>query len=154
MQEVVDGFSVRSSTPFNETLDMDAFIRRIEGDLSFLDDETREGLLPATGDRFLSQLSEEHPPRLLRVHAEGEEIKGLVRIDYSDNGFGCLAFLLEKDDAGRIRIVDWDDYATGTSISRFAVQMAEVAKPTPTSLGKLFDAVTATGSTRNSSSPS
>ena len=49
----------------------------------------------------------------VRSRSIGLEHRALMRVDLGDGGLNYLDFILQKDKAGTVRIIDWHDYAKG-----------------------------------------
>jgi hypothetical protein len=77
--------------------------------------ELRKGLamgLARVGEVMVRNLSGANM-KFLRLRNKGSERTALMRIDFGDKGLNYLDLILEKDNKGAIKIVDWYDYSKG-----------------------------------------
>ena len=145
LDEVGAGISVAFNERDADTLvtmmDMQALGRRVAVTL-FESEKARsefaQGFASSVpGGQVISQLfaaldsSEGSSTKYMKVVRRGDELRPLMRMDYGDDGFDYLEFVIHPDDRGRPRIVDWSALSNGElyseslgSITRLAIDPA------------------------------
>lgn len=148
MTGVIAEFNQRSAKAFDRTVDADTIIdTAMSGAILEPTYKLRfsTGLKKGIGNvgkLLLKQMPEGLTAKVIRVKQGSKAVLALVRLDYGDAGWGYMDFWLNKDKRGKVRIVDWYDFATGQLYTASLRQVAVISAPTPTSLGKAFDIVT------------
>lgn len=145
---IVAEFTQRQTAAFDRAVDPDAIITSALADLAMdaawkqgISQELNSVIRTKLGPKLISQMPEGAYAKLVRTRVDGQKTLALMRIDYGDNGTGYLDMHLVRDKNGMVRIVDWYDYSTGQLYTQSLRQLIGLMSPTPTILGKLFDAV-------------
>ena len=143
MQDIVDQMNQGSGQAFSDALDADALLVRVFQDVEIGEvtkarfaKEIKRGK-KQLGDNMVRKIAEGYYAILLNVDQEDDKAVALVRYDTGDLRFSYHAYDLEKDAAGKVRIVDWLDYLDGVRYSA-ALRLSVVAfEPTAASVRSL-----------------
>jgi len=141
----LDALGARISAAFNERdaatlvgmIDTQALGMRVAVTL-FEDEKSRNEFAQgfarsATSTEVVRQLfaqldaSEGTSTKFMKVVKRGDERRPLVRLDYGSSGFEYLEFVLERDDKGQPRIVDWAALSGGELYSASVSLVARMA---------------------------
>jgi hypothetical protein len=60
-----------------------------------------------------SNLANSKRMTFVRSHSVNHEHRALIRVDMGESGLSYLDFILDKDEQGAVKIVDWHDFAQG-----------------------------------------
>ncbi len=147
-EKIVDGFNARDPEPFSQAVDAD---RLLDAALSGLFVDTKpkrefaEGFKrgmkarsPAT--QLIQRMPEGGYAKLLRIKMDGDIGQALMRVDFGEYGTGYFDLYLSPGGNGEIKVADWFSYASGQFYSETIRQIAASVLPTPTVLGKVYDA--------------
>ncbi len=79
--------------------------------------------------QFFAQLdsAEGSSTKFMKVVKRGDEHRPLVRLDYGSNGFEYIEFVVDRDDRGRLRIIDWATLSGGELYSASVSLVARMA---------------------------
>ncbi len=148
-EAIAQGFTERDTSAFNEAIDADAIIATALDSLTLdagFKREFSKGLKSAIEEKIGLQFTTAMPDgayaKILRVKRDGGVSKALLRVDMGDAGNVYMDLYLKRDKAGKVRIVDWFDYSAGQPYSASLEQFANMASPTPTIIGRIYDRVT------------
>lgn len=146
VDRVVEGFTNRDPGPFLQAIDYDRVL-----DIAFtglLVDQKRKQAFyrnykSERAAQIVKQLFQRIPEggysKLLRIKMEGDIGHALVRMDFGDFGLGYMDIHLTRGNNGKIKIIDWFNYATGQLYTETLRQYIATISPTPTLLGKVYD---------------
>lgn len=70
-------------------------------------------VLNQAGIMLTENLGEQTRLTFVNTRSVNNEQRALVRLDMGDRGLSYIDFILNKDTHGRVRIIDWHDYAQG-----------------------------------------
>lgn len=148
-EAIAQGFTERDTSTFDQAIDADAIIEAALDPLVL--DPTfkwsfsmglKKALNTQVGEKFVSAMPEDAYAKILRVKQDGVITKALLRVDMGDDGTSYSDLYLKRDDKNQVRIIDWFDYSSGQHYSESLGQIANLASPTPTVVGKIYDLVT------------
>jgi len=145
--QIVDGFNQRSSAKFMEVLDLNTILDKVLTDLEMGPDFRREfkrgflGKANQLGDGLLQRVPEDRYVKLLRVTSIRGGAKVLVRFDYGDKGMGYQEFFLKRQKNGKIRIIDWFDFASGLKYTESLKQFTMLATSDMSIIRRFFKSV-------------
>jgi len=83
-----------------------------------------------------------HQAKIIRVKQDKDIVLGLVRLDYGENGWGYMDIWLKQDSSGRVKIVDWYNFASGELYSSSIRKVVIMTSRNPSLYGRTFDFVT------------
>jgi hypothetical protein len=139
-ESIVDQLNQGSKEEFIEDLDVDAILQRAFDGLD-LDPGVRSRFANNVirGKKnivssFVRRTPEGSYTKLLKVTVNGDKATALVRYDLGRLGYGYHQYELVRDDAGKIRIVDWLDYTAGRTYSDMLRQSVVTYDPTESSV--------------------
>ncbi len=146
LQLLENSMNNRSPDKFNELLDVDTVLKVALDDLD-VDENYRNGFMKGVREnkhkiitKILGLLGEYGSVKLLKVTHADDMSRGLMRLDYGDQGYGYMELHLVQR-LGRVYIVDWYDYALGQEYTRSLRQIVAVSFPKPDLIGRVFDIV-------------
>ncbi len=145
-EQIVAGFNARDPAPFTRAIDSEKIIDSALSGL-FIGASWKEGfrkgvrlaLNSQVGKQIVNQIPEGGYAKLLRIKMNGTSGLALIRVDFGETGNGYMDMHLIQSEDGKIRIIDWFNYATGQLYTESLRQAAAIMSPTPTVLGKVFD---------------
>lgn len=70
-------------------------------------------VLSQAGILMTNNLGEQTRLTFVKTRTVNNEHRALMRVDMRDRGMSYIDFILDKDSQGRIKIIDWHDYAQG-----------------------------------------
>jgi hypothetical protein len=132
---------------FSKSIDKEAILDTIFEGMSHdtkTINELRMGLsigLDQIGDVMVRNLANSRI-KYLRSRFMNNRHTALVRIDFGDKGINYLDFIIRKDDAGDLKIVDWYDYSKGQHYTDSVRQAIVLLVPEETTI---FEKVLGTG---------
>ena len=143
LQVIVDQINTGSGQAFSDAVDIDALLDRVfEGvEIGARTKASFSQQIRANRDRLgenlVRKIGDGYYARLLNVRFENDKALALVRYDTGDLRFGYHEYELVKDEAGKIRIVDWRDYLDGFQYSAALRLSAVTYEPTAASVRSL-----------------
>ncbi|MEJ2314097.1 MAG: hypothetical protein P8Y85_04835 [Nitrospirota bacterium] len=118
-RRIVADLSGGDARAFGDAIDKEALIARVMEGVpqdSKAMGELREGLMAGL-DRVGAMVTGNLGENALLTFVRHRRMEGgdyaLVRIDYGEKGLNYLDFVLRKNAAGAVKIIDWHDYAQG-----------------------------------------
>lgn len=148
-EAITQGLTERDTSLFDSAIDADTILTSAMEPLildpqfkSSFSTELKKALQTQLGAKVVAAMPEGAYAKLLRVKREGDVVKALIRLDYGDNGTAYMDLHLKRRGKDGVRIVDWFNYSTGELYTTSLSSIINLASPTPTLLGKIFDKVT------------
>lgn len=143
MQAIVDQINDGSGQAFSDAVDIDALLDKVFQGVE-IGARTRDSFSrqiranrDRLGENIVRKIGDGYYARLLNVRFEDDKALALVRYDTGDLRFGYHEYELVKDDAGKIRIVDWRDYLDSYRYSAALRLTAVTYEPTAASVRSL-----------------
>ncbi len=72
-----------------------------------------DSVLDQAGIVMTENLGEKTQLTFVKTRLVKDEYRALVRVNMGDRGLSYIDFILDKDDSGMVKIIDWHDYAQG-----------------------------------------
>ena len=117
--QIVAALSSGDAKAFGLAIDKEALLDRVFDGMSQDTKRVKKirgelyGALDQVSTIMTKNLRENALLTFVRSRSIGSEHRALTRVDMGDRGLNYLDFILQKDKAGTVRIIDWHDYARG-----------------------------------------
>ncbi len=118
-RQMVAALSSRDAKAFSQVIDEESLLDRVFDGMSQDTKKVQKiraslhSALDRVGMIITRNLGENARLTYVRTRSIGQEHRALMRIDLGDRGLNYLDFILQKDKAGAVKIIDWHDYAQG-----------------------------------------
>jgi tetratricopeptide (TPR) repeat protein len=140
-RQIEQAYNDRDTVALRKIIDLKALALRIGHDLNMpeasLPSFTR-GFLQGGGNTLIVRLVDDAErnggtAKMMRVIRRGNELRPLIRLDYGENGFDYVEFIVAQDTEKSYRVVDWVPLTLGEPISRVVGSASRLlADPDPT----------------------
>ncbi len=151
-QEVIStletSFNNRQGDYFNQHVDFERLLRLafhgIDISDKFQRDFTAGFVMSAKqqlASQFLNSMPADKKVKLIKQRFPGNLAEGTMRFDFGESGYGYIRFIL-KEVNGKVRIVDWFDYARGQLYSKTLSSIIRSVAPRTGIIGRIQDIAT------------
>lgn len=143
MQEIVEQINEGSGQAFSDAVDIEALLDRVFRDVE-IGQRSRAGFSQQIrggkdqlGENLVRKIPDGRYAILLDVRQTADGASALLRYDTGSLRFGYNRYELVKDGAGKVRIVDWQDYVDAFQYSAALRLGAVTYEPTAASVRSL-----------------